>query len=63
MWVKWVEVIYEVIPRMCFQKGLDGVTRKGKSIEGREFHKRGTRQTKELRPASVKNELRFSLGD
>ena len=34
-----------------------------RSIEGREFHKRGTRQAKELRSISVENELRFNFDD
>ena len=29
-WVKWVEMVYEAIPNMLLQKGLDGVNRKGK---------------------------------
>ena len=39
------------------------MNRKGKSIEKREFHKRGTWQAKKLCCASVENELKFNLDD
>ena len=29
-WVKWVEVAYEMIPKLFIVKGLDGVNSKGK---------------------------------
>ena len=29
-WVKWFKVVYEVIPKMFLQNGLDRVNRKGK---------------------------------
>ena len=34
-WVKWVKVVYEMIPKVLLQKGLDRVDRKGK-IDRRE---------------------------
>ena len=54
--MKWVQ--------RCFLKGvlMEWIGRE-RSIEGREFHKQGTRQEKELRSASVENGLRFNLDD
>ena len=62
-WVKWVKVVYEVIPKMFIQNSLDGVNRKGKINRREGVHKRGTLQAKELHSASVENELRFNLDD
>ena len=62
-WVKWVKVVYEVIPKMFLQKGLDGVNRKGK-INRREGVPQ-TRDTAGKRVALCKcrDELRLNLDD
>ena len=49
--------------RYFFKRDLIEWIGRERSIEGREFHKRGTRQTNELRSASVENELIFNLND
>ena len=62
-WIKWVEVVYEMIPKMFLQKGLDGVKRNGKINRREGVPQTRNTTSKRIALCKVENELRFSLDD